>query len=104
MIDGAGWKGSGPVVDPANAKRLPKGSFMIDHALKVHWDGTKDENGALVCRVVMSDINEIKQVDAQREEALDALPALSEAFRSAPVAWNAKRPSSKRTALASGQS
>ena len=46
VIDGAGWKGSGPVVDPANAKRLPKGSFMIDHALKVHWDGTKDENGA----------------------------------------------------------
>jgi hypothetical protein len=34
------------VVDPTNAKRLPKGSFMIDHALKVHWDGTKDENGA----------------------------------------------------------
>jgi hypothetical protein len=46
VIDGAGWKGSGPVVDPANSKRLPKGSFMIDHALKVHWDGTKDENGA----------------------------------------------------------
>jgi quercetin dioxygenase-like cupin family protein len=46
VIDGAGWKGSGPVVDPANAKRLPKGSFMIDHALKVHWDGTKEENGA----------------------------------------------------------
>jgi quercetin dioxygenase-like cupin family protein len=46
VIEGAGWKGSGPVVDPTNAKRLPKGSFMIDHALKVHWDGTKDENGA----------------------------------------------------------
>lgn len=46
VIDGTGWKGSGPVVDPANAKRLPKGSFMIDHALKVHWDGTKEENGA----------------------------------------------------------
>jgi hypothetical protein len=46
VIDGAGWKGTGPVVDPANAIRLPKGSFMIDHALKVHWDGTKDENSA----------------------------------------------------------
>jgi quercetin dioxygenase-like cupin family protein len=46
VIDGAGWKGSGPVVDPANALRLPKGSFMIDHALKVHWDGTKGENSA----------------------------------------------------------
>jgi hypothetical protein len=46
VMDGAGWKGTGPVVDPANALRLPKGSFMIDHALKVHWDGTKDENSA----------------------------------------------------------
>jgi quercetin dioxygenase-like cupin family protein len=46
VIDGAGWKGTGPVVDPAHATRLPKGSFMIDHALKVHWDGTKDEPGA----------------------------------------------------------
>ena len=45
VIDGAGWKGTGPVVDPAHALRLPKGSFMIDHALKVHWDGTKDETG-----------------------------------------------------------
>jgi len=46
VIEGAGWRGTGPVVDPANAKRLPKGSFSIDHALKVHWDGTKDETGA----------------------------------------------------------
>jgi hypothetical protein len=46
VIDGAGWKGTGPVVDPAYALRLPKGSFMIDHARKVHWDGTKDEPGA----------------------------------------------------------
>jgi len=48
VIDGAGWKGSGPVVDPANAKRLPKGSFMIDHALKVHWDGAKDEDTTIL--------------------------------------------------------
>jgi hypothetical protein len=46
VIDGAGWKGTGPVVDQTHALRLPKGSFMIDHALKVHWDGTKDEPGA----------------------------------------------------------
>ena len=46
VIDGAGWKGTGPVVDPAGTARLPKGSFMIDHALKVHWDGTKEEPGA----------------------------------------------------------
>ncbi len=46
VIEGAGWRGTGPVVDPAHATRLPKGSFSIDHAMKVHWDGTKDETGA----------------------------------------------------------
>jgi len=48
VIDGAGWKGTGAVVDPAHALRLPKGSFRIDHALKVHWDGTKDETGEYI--------------------------------------------------------
>ncbi len=46
VIEGAGWRGTGPIVDPAHAKRMPKGSFSIDHALKVHWDGTKEESGA----------------------------------------------------------
>jgi quercetin dioxygenase-like cupin family protein len=46
VTEGAGWRGTGPVLDPAHAMRLPKGTFMIDHALKVHWDGTKEENGA----------------------------------------------------------
>jgi quercetin dioxygenase-like cupin family protein len=46
VIDGTGWKGTGPVVDPEHAMRLPKGSFMIDHAFKVHWDGTKDDSSA----------------------------------------------------------
>jgi hypothetical protein len=45
VIDGAGGRAAGGG-RPRDAKRLPKGSFMIDHALKVHWDGTKDENGA----------------------------------------------------------
>ena len=40
VIEGAGWRGTGLVVDPAHAARLPKGSFAIDHANKVHWDGT----------------------------------------------------------------
>ena len=48
VIEGAGWRGTGPVVDPAQSKRLPVGSFAIDHALKVHWDGTKEEPGAYV--------------------------------------------------------
>jgi quercetin dioxygenase-like cupin family protein len=46
VINGAGWRGTGNIVDPAHATRLPKGSFSIDHAKKVHWDGTKDEPGA----------------------------------------------------------
>ena len=46
VIEGTAWKGTGPVVDPVNAVRLPKGSFMIDHALRVHWDGTKNESSA----------------------------------------------------------
>jgi len=46
VIAGAAWRGTGTVVDPAHATRVPKGSFMIDHAPKVHWDGTKEETGA----------------------------------------------------------
>jgi quercetin dioxygenase-like cupin family protein len=46
VIDGASWHGTGPVVDPAHATRVPKGTFMIDHAMKVHWGGTQGESGA----------------------------------------------------------
>jgi len=46
VIAGAAWRGTGSVVDPNHATRVPKGTFMIDHAKKVHWDGTKEETGA----------------------------------------------------------
>ena len=46
VVDGAPWRGTGNVVDPAHATRVPKGTFMIEEAGKVHWDGTKDEGGA----------------------------------------------------------
>jgi quercetin dioxygenase-like cupin family protein len=46
VIDGAAWRGTGTVVDPNHATRVPKGTFMVDHAKKVHWDGTKEESGA----------------------------------------------------------
>jgi quercetin dioxygenase-like cupin family protein len=46
VIEGAAWHGTGPVVDSAHAHRVPKGTFMIDHANKVHWGGTKEESGA----------------------------------------------------------
>ena len=46
VIDGASWHGTGPVVDVAHAHRVPKGTFMIDHAGKVHWGGNKEEGGS----------------------------------------------------------
>jgi quercetin dioxygenase-like cupin family protein len=46
VIAGAAWRGTGTVVDPNHATRVPKGTFMVDHAMKVHWDGTKEETGA----------------------------------------------------------
>jgi quercetin dioxygenase-like cupin family protein len=46
VVDGAPWRGTGNIVDPEHATRVPKGTFMIEQAGKVHWDGTKDESGA----------------------------------------------------------
>jgi len=46
VVDGAPWRGTGNVVDPDHATRVPRGAFMIEQAGKVHWDGTKDEGGA----------------------------------------------------------
>jgi len=46
VIDGASYHGTGNVVDPEHAKRVTKGTFMIDHANKVHWGGNKEEGGA----------------------------------------------------------
>ena len=46
VIQGAAWRGTGDIVDPAHATRVPKGTFIIDHAGKAHWDGTKEESGA----------------------------------------------------------
>jgi uncharacterized cupin superfamily protein len=46
VIEGAPWRGTGNIVDPAHATRVPKGTFMMETAGKVHWDGTKEESGA----------------------------------------------------------
>jgi quercetin dioxygenase-like cupin family protein len=46
VVDGAPWRGTGPIVDWNHATRVPKGTYMIEHAGGIHWDGTKDENGA----------------------------------------------------------
>src|SRR5438067_892029 len=46
VISGAAWRGTGTVMDPSHSTRVLKGTFMVDHANKVHWDGTKEESGA----------------------------------------------------------
>ena len=46
VIDGASWHGTGSVVDVAHAHRVPTGTFMIDHAGKIHWGGNKEEGGS----------------------------------------------------------
>ena len=46
VIDGESWHGTGAVVDTAHAHRVSKGTFMIDHANKVHWGGNKDVGGS----------------------------------------------------------
>jgi quercetin dioxygenase-like cupin family protein len=46
VVDGASWHGTGTVVDPEHAHRVTKGTFMIDHASKVHWGGNKEEGGS----------------------------------------------------------
>ena len=42
VMDGVAWRGTGPMMDLANATQVPKGTFFIDHATKVHWDVAKD--------------------------------------------------------------
>jgi quercetin dioxygenase-like cupin family protein len=46
VVDGESWHGTGAVVDTAHAHVVPKGTFMIDHANKVHWGGNKDVGGS----------------------------------------------------------
>ena len=61
VIDGAAWRGTGPVLDPEHATRVPKGTFMIDHAAKIHWDGTKEESAAYL----ITGIGPATQMDAR---------------------------------------
>jgi quercetin dioxygenase-like cupin family protein len=46
VIDGESWHGTGAVVDTAHAHVVTKGTFMIDHANKVHWGGNKEVGGS----------------------------------------------------------
>ena len=47
VLSGAPWRAARDLW--STRRTLPvcrKGTFMIDHAKKVHWDGTKEESGA----------------------------------------------------------
>jgi quercetin dioxygenase-like cupin family protein len=46
VLDGAALHGTGSVMDHAHATRVPKGSFIIDHAMKVHWGANTDEGSS----------------------------------------------------------
>ena len=48
VVDGAPWRGTGNVVDPAHATRVPKGTFMIEQAGKVHWAGARDAEATIL--------------------------------------------------------
>ena len=48
VVDGAPWRGTGNVVDPAHATRVPKGTFMIEEAGKVHWAGVRDGDATIL--------------------------------------------------------
>jgi quercetin dioxygenase-like cupin family protein len=61
VIEGAAWRGTGSVLEPDHAARVPRGTFMIDHAMKVHWDGTKDESAAYL----IAGIGPATQIDAR---------------------------------------
>jgi hypothetical protein len=45
---GPWWVGSGSQRDPDRTVRMPVGSFVIHHAKQVHWDGTKDDDSAIL--------------------------------------------------------
>jgi hypothetical protein len=45
---GPWWVGSGTKRDPERTLAMPVGSFVIHHGKQVHWDGTKDDDSAIL--------------------------------------------------------
>jgi quercetin dioxygenase-like cupin family protein len=44
VVSGTWWVSTSSHYDPATTYPLPQGSFAIDKANQVHWDGSKDED------------------------------------------------------------
>jgi hypothetical protein len=42
VISGTWWVGTGPKYDPANTYPVPAGSYVVDHAHEIHYDGAKE--------------------------------------------------------------
>jgi hypothetical protein len=43
VLSGTWWVNTGPKYDPDGMKPVPAGSFVIDYAKQIHYDGAKDE-------------------------------------------------------------
>jgi hypothetical protein len=42
VISGTWWVGTGPKYDPASTYPMPAGSYVVDHAHEIHYDGAKE--------------------------------------------------------------
>jgi hypothetical protein len=42
VLSGTWWVGWGPKYDPASTFAMPAGSYVVDHANEIHYDGAKD--------------------------------------------------------------
>jgi quercetin dioxygenase-like cupin family protein len=47
VLSGTWWVGTGPKYDPDTTYPMPAGSYVVDHANELHWDGAKDEDCVL---------------------------------------------------------
>jgi len=47
VLSGTWWVGTGPKYDPDTTYPMPAGSYVVDHANELHWDGAKDEECVL---------------------------------------------------------
>jgi len=50
VVSGTWWKGTGTTYDPASTVPIPPGSFVIDKAKGIHYDGSKE--GDVVLEIV----------------------------------------------------
>ncbi len=42
VLSGTWWIGTGPKYDPASTYPVPAGTYVVDHAHEIHYDGAKE--------------------------------------------------------------